>query len=97
MQFRARPELGHLTYCTNIHPGETWEEIFESLETYVLPLKQALSPNAPFAIGLRLSDQASRVLIEPDKLAAFQTCLLHNYTSPHPESHRQTKCRRRCR
>jgi len=65
----------HLTYCTNIHLGETWEEIFRSLETYVLPLKQALSPDAPFAIGLRLSDQASRVLIEAKELEAFQTWL----------------------
>jgi len=26
----------HLTYCTNIHPGESWEEVFANLRTHVL-------------------------------------------------------------
>ena len=62
----------HLTYCTNIHPGETWEAVFESLQTYVLPVKARLSPDKPFAVGLRLSDVASRELAQPPQLAAFK-------------------------
>ncbi|WP_242919982.1 metabolite traffic protein EboE [Pontibacter liquoris] len=65
----------HLSYCTNIHPGESWEEVFRNLQEYLPPLKQNLSPEKPFGIGLRLSDLASRELAQPEKLAAFQVWL----------------------
>ncbi|WP_437690431.1 metabolite traffic protein EboE [Sorangium sp. So ce176] len=28
----------HLTYCTNIHPGETWAEVKQGLETHLLAI-----------------------------------------------------------
>lgn len=65
----------HLSYCTNIHSGESWEDVFESLTTYVLPIKRNLSPDKPFGIGLRLSDEASRTLIESDALHHFKLWL----------------------
>jgi len=65
----------HLTYCTNIHPGETWQEVFDSLKTYALPLKERLSDQQPMGIGLRLSDRAIRDLIQPYTLDAFQAWL----------------------
>ncbi len=65
----------HLTYCTNIHPGETWAEVHQNLQTYLPPLKQKLSPKAPFGIGLRLADCASRELLQGNNLAQFQTWL----------------------
>ena len=34
---RVGPEPLHLTYCTNIHAGETWDEIRTNLDRYVLP------------------------------------------------------------
>ncbi|MCU0352424.1 MAG: metabolite traffic protein EboE [Cytophagales bacterium] len=68
----------HLTYCTNIHPGETWDEVFQSLREYVPPLKQLLSPAAPLGIGLRLSDQASRVLAKKEEIQAFCNWLTDN-------------------
>ncbi len=58
----------HLTYCSNIHPGETWNAVFENLKTYTLPLKKQLSPDAPFGVGLRLSDASARELLEGDNL-----------------------------
>ncbi len=54
----------HLTYCTNIHPGEHWNEVFASLQQHTLPVKRHVSPEAPFGLGLRLSDVASRELLE---------------------------------
>ena len=27
--------LGHLTYSTLVHPGDTWEDMWTSLTTYV--------------------------------------------------------------
>ena len=62
----------HLTYCTNIHPGETWAEVFQSLKTYILPIKEHLSPDKPFGIGLRLSDRASKDIVTENNLADFK-------------------------
>jgi hypothetical protein len=68
----------HLTYCTNIHPGESWEEVFISLENYLPGLKQKLSPDKPFGVGLRLSDRASRELLEGTRLSDFLYWLQSN-------------------
>lgn len=65
----------HLTYCTNIHPGETWAEVFANLEKYIPELKSRLSPQAPFGIGLRLADIAAKQLLENDNLAQFEAWL----------------------
>ena len=65
----------HLTYCSNIHPGETWSEVRHNLENYLPVLKQRLSPQAPFGIGLRLSDLASQELLSQNHLKTFQTWL----------------------
>jgi hypothetical protein len=53
---------GHLTYCTNIHAGESWSEHFSALKKHFPGIKKKASPNAPMGIGLRLSDIASREL-----------------------------------
>jgi len=68
----------HLTYCTNIHPGQTWATVLESLQDYLLPLKAQLSPAKPFGIGLRLSDQASEELEQGTHLASFKDWLNQN-------------------
>ena len=64
----------HLTYCTNIHPGETWAEVRENLERYLVPVRERVSPGAPFGVGLRLSAESARALAEPaalEELRAF--------------------------
>ncbi|QCR21520.1 metabolite traffic protein EboE [Pontibacter sp. SGAir0037] len=68
----------HLTYCTNIHQGETWEEVFKNLITYLPCLKNQLTPNSPLGIGLRLSDVASRELLDDNRLTAFKKWLDSN-------------------
>ncbi|MDN5200341.1 metabolite traffic protein EboE [Fulvivirgaceae bacterium BMA10] len=65
----------HLSYCTNIHPGETWPEVFDSLKAHLPQIKQNISPDNPFGIGLRLSDLASRQLLEDHHLASFKDWL----------------------
>jgi len=70
-----------LAYCTNIHRGESWPETLAALEKHTLAVKRRVAPDRPFAIGLRLSDLASRELSEPATLAAFQRWLrLHQCT-----------------
>src|SRR4051794_20531083 len=65
----------HLAYCTNVHPGEDWTQTLHSLERWTLAVKDRVSRNSRYAIGLRLSDQASRELVEPQTLLAFQRWL----------------------
>ncbi len=68
----------HLTYCTNIHPGESWSAVFESLKEYVLPIKYSVSPDLPFGIGLRLSNKASIEILLSDNLYQFKSWLKKN-------------------
>lgn len=62
----------HLTYCTNIHPGESWEQVFENVRTHVLAVKARVAPERPFGVGLRLSARAAQALRQPEQLAAFR-------------------------
>src|SRR5271170_6132387 len=68
----------HLAYCTNIHRGETWRETFEALKTHALAVREKVSPREPFAIGLRLSNQAAIELSKPLTLLNFQRWLEKN-------------------
>jgi len=65
----------HLTYCTNIHPGETWPDVRASLENYLPRAKAALVPDDAFGMGLRLSAIAANDLAQPDALAEFKNFL----------------------
>lgn len=65
----------HLTYCTNIHPGEEWADIFVQLKEHLPELKRRLSPEASFGIGLRLSARAAEQLLANDRLDAFKNWL----------------------
>lgn len=49
----------HLTYCTNIHAGESWADVRAILETHVLDVKARVCPDQPFGVGLRLSARAA--------------------------------------
>lgn len=68
----STPGQPHLTYCTNIHPGETWAEVRANLERYVLAVKDRVAPARRFGVGLRLSAEAAATLAEPAELAAFR-------------------------
>jgi sugar phosphate isomerase/epimerase len=65
----------HLTYCSNIHPGETWAEVRANFDRYVLAVRERLAPGADFGIGLRLSARAAAELSEPAVLAEFRAFL----------------------
>jgi hypothetical protein len=69
----------HLAYCTNIHRGESWAETMAALQEFTLAVRDRVCPGKPYAIGLRLSDLASRELIRPDVLLAFRRWLDRNH------------------
>ena len=67
---------GHLAYCTNIHPAETWKETFRAISTHAMEVRdQVVQAGEPYAIGLRLSARAARELLEGDRLEQFKTWL----------------------
>ncbi len=65
----------HLTYCSNIHPGESWPEVRSNVERHVLAVRDRLAPGAEFGIGLRLSARAAEALSAPAVLAEFRAFL----------------------
>ncbi|WP_214226921.1 metabolite traffic protein EboE [Pedobacter sp. B4-66] len=69
---------GHLTYCTNIHPGKNWDDDFKALQENFPVIKQSVSPDQPLGLGLRLSNASSLELIQEDTLAEFKQWLKEN-------------------
>jgi hypothetical protein len=67
--------VGHLTYCTNIHAGESWADHFKALKANIPSVKEQLSPGKPFGIGLRLSHLASQDLGKKENIDEFRTWL----------------------
>ncbi|WP_394835209.1 metabolite traffic protein EboE [Pendulispora rubella] len=66
----------HLTYCTNIHAGETWGEIRRNVVEHVLAVKARVAREGAFGVGLRLSGQAAEELaLRPDEVIAFRDWL----------------------
>lgn len=72
MRLAQLPGAPELTYCTNIHAGESWDEIRASLDAHVPRIKARVAPDAPFGLGLRLSGVAAAELVRPEPLDAFK-------------------------
>jgi sugar phosphate isomerase/epimerase len=70
----SHPDL-HLTYCTNIHPGDGWDAVSANLRKYAPPLKARFAPDSPFGLGLRLSARDVRELRQGDRLREFRAFL----------------------
>jgi sugar phosphate isomerase/epimerase len=69
---RMSDSLQHLTYCLNVHPGETWAQCLDNIQTKTQAVREAVCPTASFGLGLRLSHQAAQELAVPKTLAAFK-------------------------
>lgn len=65
----------HVTYCTNIHPGQDWDSTFKHLQKYVPEIKRKVAADRAFGLGLRLSNKASEELNEGDHLSQFKRWL----------------------
>ena len=61
-----------LTYCTNVHPGETLLAVRTLLKRHVNVVKQALVPDGRFGVGLRLAAAAADALGDDAELARFK-------------------------
>ena len=56
--------LGHLSYSTLVHPGDTWQEMNASLREFVPAVKKRVSPNERFAVSLRISAASAKTLTD---------------------------------
>ncbi len=67
--------LGHLTYSTLVHPGDTWDDMWHSLTTYVPKVKERFAPKERFGVSLRLAAASAERLVndrrEREKLKTF--------------------------
>lgn len=68
----------HLSYCTNIHPGEDWQAVLSALQTYLPAVKARLAPGQPFGVGLRLAAAAADALADPHVLADLHALLVEH-------------------
>ena len=60
-----------LTYCSNIHAGESWDDVRVALSGALPSIRRHLNVTGPFGIGLRLSARALEQLRQPQRLEAF--------------------------
>jgi hypothetical protein len=66
----------HLTYCTNVHRGESWADTRKALELHLPDVKRQASPHDRMGVGLRLSNVASETLAsQSHELSAFKQFL----------------------
>lgn len=67
--------LGRLAYNLGAHPHRTWAEARNALGGPVAAVKARVSPDAPMAIGLRLSECATEELAAPEARAELASIL----------------------
>lgn len=70
MQVGARADV-HLGYCTNIHAGESSDELLLMLREHAVRVKSRFCPERPLGLGLRISARAACELRSEDKLTAL--------------------------
>lgn len=53
MRISGRDDL-HLTYCLNIHPGETLDGMMGAISEHTVKVRKAVCPDDRFGVGLRM-------------------------------------------
>lgn len=81
---RADDRGTHLSYCTNVHAGASWDDAFAALVAHVPAVRDALVPEdpptpydapRPFGLGLRLSHAHLVALEDAAAFGRFATWL----------------------
>ena len=65
----------HLTYCSNIHAGESWSAVDTALRASLPKIRAAAGVSGALAVGLRLSAAAASSLDQPAELQQFREFL----------------------
>ena len=77
MKLQTDPPL-HLTYCLNVHPGESWAENYDAIRTRARAVRDRVlhgMERVPFGLGLRLGAEAAAELARPEALADLRAYL----------------------
>jgi len=56
-----------ISYCLNVHPGESLASVREAITTYAAAVKQTVAPGLPYPLGLRLSASAAEELATQER------------------------------
>jgi len=75
MHLAGERDLGHLTYCTNIHAGEPLDEVMASLAQHLPAIKSGAASDRAMGVGLRLGHAAATRLREPGALSELTSFL----------------------
>lgn len=70
-----KPASPLLTYCMNVHPGESLDAVEQNLKKFAAPIGRSFQGDAPFGVGLRLSHESARELMRPGRLKRFREIL----------------------
>ncbi|MBX2882601.1 MAG: metabolite traffic protein EboE [Granulosicoccus sp.] len=65
----------HLGYCTNIHAGDTWTDVFPTLREQIPRVRSELNLEKELGIGLRLSNASAITLTNDDVFDEFKNWL----------------------
>lgn len=74
MRIQELPPL-HLTYCLNIHKGETWAEHFAAIRDLATAVRNRVAPDLNFGLGLRIGAPAAQELHDPHRIGDFKAFL----------------------
>jgi sugar phosphate isomerase/epimerase len=77
MKVSTNPPV-HLTYCLNVHPGESWAENFTAIRQKAAAVRRIVAAGEPFGLGLRLSCRAADELASGENLPDFREYLREN-------------------
>jgi len=62
----------HLTYCMNVHPGESLTDVCTAIENHAVAIRNRVAPESRFGLGLRLANRASLELVVAGNLARLK-------------------------
>jgi sugar phosphate isomerase/epimerase len=70
--------MNPLTYCSNIHPGESWADVLLNLNAHAIAVKKRVSADQSFPLGLRISHQATQEIGSQQIQDFHQWCRDHD-------------------
>jgi sugar phosphate isomerase/epimerase len=78
MLVQSKPPL-HLSYCMNIHPGESGEDVITAVREGAAAVRARVAPNQAFGLGLRLGARAVEDLADCERAEAFAALLAEHH------------------
>jgi len=78
MKLECAGVSSHLSYCTNIHAGDDWQDVLPELQRQLPRVRKAMQYENDMGLGLRLSRKSVNALQDTENLEIFKTWLADN-------------------